>query len=99
MSQNGIVTVIILSFVSIWNEYAYAMVLLSNNKFHTLPHALSFRKGEFFVDYGLQCAAVHGGGGTHHRGVYLLTEKNCGRNGGRGRERVKEQQPGSGNMA
>lgn len=58
MSQNGIVTVIILSFVSIWNEYAYAMVLLSNNKFHTLPMLLASAKGEFFVDYGLQCAAV-----------------------------------------
>ena len=51
-------TVIILSFVSIWNEYAYAMVLLSNNKFHTLPMLLASAKGEFFVDYGLQCAAV-----------------------------------------
>ncbi|MCC8083302.1 Inner membrane ABC transporter permease protein ycjP [uncultured Clostridium sp.] len=58
MSQNGIVTVIILSFVSIWNEYAYAMVLLSNKKFHTLPMLLASAKGEFFVDYGLQCAAV-----------------------------------------
>ncbi len=58
MSRNGIVTVMILAFVSIWNEYAYAMVLLSNKKFHTLPKLLASAKGEFFTDYGLQCAAV-----------------------------------------
>jgi raffinose/stachyose/melibiose transport system permease protein len=58
ISRNGIVTVIILAFVSIWNEYAYAMVMISNIKFRTLTILLASAKNEFFVEYGMMSAGV-----------------------------------------
>lgn len=58
MSRNGLLTVIILSFVSIWNEYAYSMVLLSNRKFKTLTIALASSKTEFTIEYGMLSAGA-----------------------------------------
>ncbi|SFK79071.1 raffinose/stachyose/melibiose transport system permease protein [Paenibacillus sp. 1_12] len=58
VSRNGIVTVIILAFVSIWNEYAYAMVMIPNIKFRTLTILLASAKNEFFVEYGMMSAGV-----------------------------------------
>ncbi len=58
MSRNGFLTVLILSFVSIWNEYAYSNVLLSNRKFKTLTIALANSKTEYAIDYGMLSAAA-----------------------------------------
>ena len=58
MSRNGLLTVIILSFVSIWNEYAYSLVLLSNRKFKTLTIALASSKTEFTIEYGMLSAGA-----------------------------------------
>lgn len=58
ISKNGIVTVLILSFVGVWNEYAYASILLSNVKYQTLPKLLNNAKSEFAVDYGFLCSNV-----------------------------------------
>lgn len=58
MSRNGFLTVLILAFVSIWNEYAYSNVLLSNRKFKTLTIALANSKTEYAIDYGMLSAAA-----------------------------------------
>jgi raffinose/stachyose/melibiose transport system permease protein len=58
LSRNGIVTVVILAFVAVWNDYLTALVLLPNPDDRTLSLALAFAKGEYFVDYGMMSAAI-----------------------------------------
>ncbi|MFC4243180.1 carbohydrate ABC transporter permease [Gryllotalpicola reticulitermitis] len=58
MSRNGIVTIMILSFVSIWNDYIYALVFLPEPGRQTLTVALANAKGEYTVNYGLLSAAA-----------------------------------------
>jgi raffinose/stachyose/melibiose transport system permease protein len=58
MSRNGIVTILILSFVSIWNDYIYALVFLPEPQRQTLTVALANVKGEYAVSYGLLSAAA-----------------------------------------
>lgn len=58
MSRNGVVTILILSFVSIWNDYIYALVFLPRPEDQTLTVALASAKSEFAVDYGLLSAAA-----------------------------------------
>ncbi|MFH5181784.1 carbohydrate ABC transporter permease [Paenibacillus sp. TAB 01] len=58
LTQNGIVTVLILSFVNIWNDYIYALLLLPKTEFKTLTVALAAVKTEFAVSYGMVSAAV-----------------------------------------
>jgi ABC-type glycerol-3-phosphate transport system permease component len=58
MSRNGIVTIMILSFVSIWNDYIYALVFLPEPQRQTLTVALASAKGEYTVSYGLLSAAA-----------------------------------------
>jgi|SRR5450756_129900 len=58
MSRNGIVTILILSFVSIWNDYIYALVFLSQPERQTLTVALASARAEYAVSYGLLSAAA-----------------------------------------
>lgn len=58
MSKNGILTVVIISFVNVWNDYLYARVFLTNNKFLTVTTMIASAKTEFFTDYGMQMAGV-----------------------------------------
>jgi ABC-type glycerol-3-phosphate transport system permease component len=58
MSRNGIVTILILSFVSIWNDYIYALVFLPQPDRQTLTVALASAKAEYAVSYGLLSAAA-----------------------------------------
>jgi raffinose/stachyose/melibiose transport system permease protein len=58
LSRNGIVTVLILAFVAVWNDYLTALVLLPDPADRTLSLALAFAKGEYFVDYGMMSAAI-----------------------------------------
>lgn len=58
ISSNGIITVIILAFTSVWNEYAYASILLTNVNYETLPKFLNNCKTEFAIDYGFMCSNV-----------------------------------------
>jgi raffinose/stachyose/melibiose transport system permease protein len=58
LSRNGIVTVLILAFVAVWNDYLTALVLLPDPDHRTLSLALAFAKGEYFVDYGMMSAAL-----------------------------------------
>ena len=58
LSRNGIVTVLILAFVAIWNDYLTALVLLPDQANRTLSVALAYAKDEYRVDYGVMSAAV-----------------------------------------
>jgi raffinose/stachyose/melibiose transport system permease protein len=58
LSRNGIITILILSFVSIWNDYIYALVFLPEPQRQTLTLALASAKSEYAVNYGLLSAAA-----------------------------------------
>jgi raffinose/stachyose/melibiose transport system permease protein len=58
LSRNGIVTILILAFVSIWNDYLTALVMLPDAENRTLSVALAFAKTEYTVDYGLMAASI-----------------------------------------
>jgi raffinose/stachyose/melibiose transport system permease protein len=58
LSRNGVVTVLILAFVAIWNDYLTALVLLPDQQNRTLSVALAFAKDEYRVDYGMMSAAI-----------------------------------------
>ena len=58
LSSNGVVTVLILAFVAIWNDYLTALVLLPDQQNRTLSVALAYAKDEYRVDYGMMSAAI-----------------------------------------
>lgn len=58
LSRNGIVTILILAFVSIWNDYITALVMLPDAENRTLSVALAFAKTEYSVDYGMMTASI-----------------------------------------
>jgi raffinose/stachyose/melibiose transport system permease protein len=58
LSRNGIVTILILAFVAIWNDYLMALILLPDQTHRTLSVALAYAKDEFRVDYGMMSAAI-----------------------------------------
>ncbi len=58
LSKNGIVTVLVLAFVSIWNDYITALILLPDPQHRTLSVTLSMARDDFRVDYGMMSAAI-----------------------------------------
>ncbi len=58
LSRNGIVTVLILAFVAVWNDYLTALILLPDQQNRTLSVALAYAKDEYRVDYGVMAAAI-----------------------------------------
>lgn len=59
LSQNGIVVVLILTFINVWNEYMWAMIMLPSRSLRTLTVALaSYFKAEYTTDYALLSAGV-----------------------------------------
>ena len=58
LSQNGLIIVLILTFINVWNDYIWAMILLPSASKRTFTVALAFFKGEYFTDYGLLSACV-----------------------------------------
>jgi raffinose/stachyose/melibiose transport system permease protein len=58
LSRNGIATILILAFVSIWNDYMTALLLLPDAENRTLSVALAFAKTEYSVDYGMMAASI-----------------------------------------
>jgi ABC-type glycerol-3-phosphate transport system permease component len=49
----ALTTTIILNFILFWNEFTYAVVLITEQKARTLPLAVMFLQGETFVDVGM----------------------------------------------
>jgi raffinose/stachyose/melibiose transport system permease protein len=58
LSRNGIVTVLILTFVAIWNDYLLALIMLTNKAYRTLSVTLAFTKDENGINYGMMSAAI-----------------------------------------
>jgi len=58
ISMPGIITVIVLNFINMWNEYLFALILMdSNNRTIQLATAL-LRANQRTIDYGLIAAGV-----------------------------------------
>ena len=58
ISMPGIITVLVLNFINIWNEYLFALILMdSNNRTIQLATAL-LRSNQRSIDYGLIAACV-----------------------------------------
>jgi multiple sugar transport system permease protein len=54
----GIITVLVLNFINIWNEYLFAMILIDSNN-RTIQLALALlRANQRSIDYGLIAAGV-----------------------------------------
>ncbi|MGE5598959.1 MAG: carbohydrate ABC transporter permease [Bacteroidota bacterium] len=58
VARPGIVTVMILQAIYAWNEFLFAMVLISSETNRTLQIAIRFFLGQFFFDYGGLFAAM-----------------------------------------
>ena len=58
ISMPGIITVLVLNFINIWNEYLFALILMdSDNRTVQLALAL-LRANQRQIDYGLIAAGV-----------------------------------------
>jgi multiple sugar transport system permease protein len=57
LSRSGIITVSVLNFIGIWNEYIFALILL-DSRFRTIQVAIPLLKTIRKVDYGLISAGV-----------------------------------------
>jgi ABC-type glycerol-3-phosphate transport system permease component len=58
LSRNGVVTIVILAFVAIWNDYLTALVILTKQAHKTLSVVLGYARNEYMVDYGMMSAAI-----------------------------------------
>jgi multiple sugar transport system permease protein len=57
LARPALLTVILLNFIDIWNEYLFALVLL-DSKNRTIQVAVATLKGERVVNYGLLAAGI-----------------------------------------
>jgi multiple sugar transport system permease protein len=57
MAKPAVVTCLLLNFLSVWNEYLFALILLNQDN-RTVQIAISTLKGERLVNYGLIAAGV-----------------------------------------
>lgn len=57
LSAPAVVTVVILNFIDIWNEYLFALILMSSDN-RTVQVAVSLLKNQRSIDYGLIAAGV-----------------------------------------
>lgn len=58
MTKPALATVIILNFINVWNEFAYALVLINDPSLKTIPLGLANFAGKHTVDYGAQMAGL-----------------------------------------
>lgn len=58
MCKPILVTIAIIQIFSCWNEFSFALVLISSKSLHTVPLALTQFKGQFGSDYPKQMAAM-----------------------------------------
>jgi ABC-type glycerol-3-phosphate transport system permease component len=57
LSRSGIMTVSVLNFIGIWNEYIFALMLL-DSRYRTIQVAIPLLRTMRKVDYGLISAGV-----------------------------------------
>jgi multiple sugar transport system permease protein len=53
----GLVTVIVLNFIDFWNEYLFALILMSSDN-RTIQVAISLLRSQRTIEYGLMAAGV-----------------------------------------
>ena len=59
MIKPAVATMCINTFINSWNEFIYALVLISGEKYRTLPIALmNYSSGKYGTDYGGMYAAM-----------------------------------------
>lgn len=58
ISQNGILTVLVWQFINSWNEFIFALLLISEETKRTVQIAIQAFVGRFFFDYGGLFAAM-----------------------------------------
>ena len=58
MSRNGLVTILIITGVSVWNEYMYAMIFLTNRAYRTIPSVIASARTEYVTEFGMLMAGV-----------------------------------------
>lgn len=58
MAMPIIATILILTFLNVWNEFPFALVLIDSDALKTIPLGLSNFKSQYTVDYPLLMAAL-----------------------------------------
>lgn len=58
MIRPTLVTILIINFISIWNDYIYSRLILSSNENFTVALASMFFKSRYGSDYGLLAAGI-----------------------------------------
>ncbi len=57
LARPGVITVVIINAITFWNEYLFALILLSQ-KNRTMQVALAVLKGEHLIQYGMLAAGI-----------------------------------------
>lgn len=58
MVRPGMVTVVIMTFISTWNEFIMAATFISDNALRTLPYSVYNFAGQYSSDYAIQFAVM-----------------------------------------
>ena len=58
MAKPAIATLLIMDFLSTWNEYLLASVIINDNRLKTVPVGLMTFIGEYGTEYGYLCAGI-----------------------------------------
>ncbi len=58
ISMGAISSVLIINFISIWNEFLFALVIMRNNNVKTLPVGMLSFKGQYNTDWGPLLSAL-----------------------------------------
>lgn len=58
LSLGAISSVLIINFISIWNEFLFALVIMRNNDVKTLPVGMIAFKGQYVTDWGPMLSAL-----------------------------------------
>lgn len=58
VSKPAVATLVIMDFLSTWNEYLLASVIINDNTKKTVPTGIMTFVGEHGTDYGYLCAGV-----------------------------------------
>jgi raffinose/stachyose/melibiose transport system permease protein len=51
-------TVLILTFMSVWNEFPFSQILISSDKYKTIPVGLTYFTSQYNIDYTLLLSAL-----------------------------------------
>lgn len=58
MCSPVLATVMILTFLNVWNEFPFALILINEDSLKTIPIGLTYFKGQYKIDYAKLMAAL-----------------------------------------